>query len=63
MDELADQALHLDGFGGPELADIEGQIVVEPLHLQKTLAADDVDQMPEAGGQGLLAEVTVAVLV
>jgi hypothetical protein len=62
VDELPDQALHPDGFGGPELADVKRQIVVEPLHPQKALAADDLDQMLETGGQGLLAGVVFAVL-
>lgn len=35
---------------------VKVQIVVKPFHLQKALAADDIQQMVEPIGQGLMTE-------
>jgi len=53
---LALQALGVGGLAGGKFADVEGQVVVEPAHVQKALAAHDRQQMFKPLGQWCLAD-------
>ncbi|HCF5890623.1 TPA: hypothetical protein NIH43_006307, partial [Pseudomonas aeruginosa] len=57
--QLPAYTLHLHRFSSLELADVKGQIVVQPSHFKETLTTDYAEQMIEANGHWLLANFPV----